>query len=183
MSSETTRQSRGLLIALALCMALQMTGLVMFQPLFALLFESFGAGVKALGVSTMAYALTSTIAAPLIGMLADSLGSRPIILVSLAAYVFAFSGYLLAAAAWELILLRGLAGICTAGLIPAMNSITGDLAPEPRRGAWIGVGVVLLATLTGLTYPASEPYTRGESGPNAGTGKKASGSFLKIGEL
>jgi MFS family permease len=159
MSTDATRQSNGLLVALALCMALQMTGLVMLQPLFALRFESFGAGVKALGVSTMAYALTSTIAAPFIGMLADRFGRRPIILVSLAAHVFAFSGYLFAAAPWELILLRGLAGIFTAGLIPAMTSIIGDLAPETRRGHWIGIvnggasaGWIVGPLLGGLLY-------------------------------
>jgi len=87
----------------------------------------------------MAYALTFAFAAPFIGMLADRFGRRPIILVSLAAYVLAFSGYLFAASAWLLILLRGLAGVFTAGLLPAMMSIVGDLAPENRRAQWIGI--------------------------------------------
>jgi MFS family permease len=136
---QTTRQSPRGLIALALCMALQMTGFVMILPLFARRFESFGAGVAALGVSAMAYALTSTIAAPFIGMLADRWGRRPIILFSLAAYMLAFGGYLLATSAWLLIFLRGLAGFFTAGLVPAMTSMVGDLAPENRRGQWIGI--------------------------------------------
>ena len=89
---------------MAVCMALQMTGFVMILPLFARRFETFGTGVEALGVSAMAFALTSTIAAPLMGMLADRFGRRPIILVSLAAYVLAFTGYLFAASALFLIL-------------------------------------------------------------------------------
>jgi DHA1 family tetracycline resistance protein-like MFS transporter len=120
-------------------MALQMTGFVMILPLFARRFESFGSGVEALGVSAMAYALTSTVAAPFIGMLADRFGRRPIILLSLSAYVLAFSGYLFAASAWLLILFRGLAGIFTAGLIPAITSSVGDLASENRRAQWIGI--------------------------------------------
>jgi MFS family permease len=120
-------------------MALQMTGFVMILPLFARRFETFGAGVEALGASAMAYALTSTFAAPFVGKLADRFGRRPIILLSLAAYVLAFSGYLFAASAWQIILLRGLAGVFTAGLVPAMTSIVGDLAPEDRRGQWIGI--------------------------------------------
>lgn len=139
MSAHPTRQSTRILVTLAACMALQMTGFVMILPLFARRFESFGAGVEALGMSAMAYALTSTFAAPFIGMLADRFGRRPIILVSLAAYVLAFTGYLFAASAWLLIFLRGLAGVFTAGLIPAMASIVGDLAPEDRRGQWIGI--------------------------------------------
>jgi MFS family permease len=111
-------------------MALHMTGFAMFQPLFALRFDSFGAGVAALSVSDMAYALTFAFAAPFTGMLADRFGRRPIILLSLVGYVLAFAGYLFAPVAWILIALRGLAGIFGAGLLPGMTSIVGDLAPE-----------------------------------------------------
>lgn len=139
MNARITRQSSGILVALSVCMALQMTGFVMILPLFARRFESFGAGVDALGVSAMAYALSSTVAAPFMGMLADRFGRRPIIQVSLAAYVAAFSGYLFASSTWLLILLRGLAGVFTAGLIPAITSSVGDLASEDRRAQWIGI--------------------------------------------
>ena len=139
MNRQRTRQSAAILVALALCYAFQMTGFVMISPLFARLFESFGTGVQALGTSAMAYALTGTIAAPFMGMLADRIGRRPIILLSLAAYALAFSGYALAASAWLLILLRGLAGLFTAGLVPAIMSSVGDLAAENRRAQWIGI--------------------------------------------
>lgn len=159
MRTQTTQPTPRILVALALCMALQMTGFVMILPLFARRFESFGAGVEALGMSAMAYALTSTVAAPFIGMLADRFGRRPIILVSLAAYVLAFSGYLFATSAWLLILLRGLAGVFTAGLVPAITSSVGDLASENRRAQWIGIvnggasaGWVIGPVLGGLLY-------------------------------
>src|SRR5512134_1374419 len=106
MSTQTKRQSTSMLVALALSMALQMTSFVMILPLFARRFESFGAGVDALGMSAMAYALSSTVAAPIIGMVADRLGRRPIILFSLAAYILAFSGYLFAISTGLIILLR-----------------------------------------------------------------------------
>jgi MFS family permease len=140
-------------------MALQMTGYVMILPLFARRFESFGASVEALGMSAMAYSFTSTVAAPFIGMLADRFGRRPIILLSLAAYVLAFSGYLFAASARLLILLRGLAGVFTAGLVPAITSSVGDLASENQRAQWIGivnggasVGWIVGPVLGGLLY-------------------------------
>ena len=139
MSTQSTRQPTSILILLSLCMALQMTGFVMILPLFARRFESFGAGVEALGISSMAYALTSTAAAPFIGMLADRFGRRPIILLSLSAYVLALSGYLFATSTWLLILLRGLTGVFTAGLIPAITSSVSDLASENRRAQWIGI--------------------------------------------
>jgi MFS family permease len=140
-------------------MALHMTGFAMFQPLFALRFDSFGAGVAALSVSDMAYALTFAFAAPFTGMLADRFGRRPIILLSLAGYVLAFAGYLFAPVAWILITLRGLAGIFGAGLLPGMTSIVGDLAPENRRAQWIGIvnggaaaGFIVGPSLGGLLY-------------------------------
>jgi MFS family permease len=154
MSARKNLQSSSILVALAVCMALQMTGFVMILPLFARRFESFGSRVEALGVSAMAFALTSTFAAPFIGMLADRFGRRPIILVSLTAYVVAFSGFLFATAAWLMILLRGLAGAFTAGLIPAITSMVGDLAPQNRRAGWIGIvnGEPLPVGLPGLCW-------------------------------
>jgi len=41
MGTQITRQSTSPLLALAFCMALQMTGFVMLLPLFARRFESF----------------------------------------------------------------------------------------------------------------------------------------------
>jgi DHA1 family tetracycline resistance protein-like MFS transporter len=147
------------MIFLAICLALQMTSFVMIMPLFARRFSDFGAGVEALGLSSMAYALTSTIAAPFMGTLADRFGRRPLVLGSLAVYVFTFCGYLFAGSAGTFILLRGLAGVFTAGLIPAVTSIVADLAPEDRRAQWIGIvnggasfGWIAGPVLGGLLY-------------------------------
>lgn len=159
MNPRPTRHPTRTLAALSLCMALQMTGFVMVLPLFARRFESFGAGMEALGISSMAYALTSMLAAPFIGALADRFGRRPVILVSLSACILAFGGFLLAGSSLALILLRGAAGLCTAGLIPAIASSAGDLASEDRRAQWMGilgggasVGWILGPLLGGLLY-------------------------------
>ena len=159
MTTQTTRQSPSILVALALCMALQMAGFAMFLPLFALRFDSFGAGVQALSASDMAYALTFSLVAPFLGMLADRFGRRPVILLSLAGYVLVFTGYLAAATAWLLTLIRALAGVFAAGLLPGMTGVVGDLAPENRRAQWIGIvnggaaaGYIVGPELGGLLY-------------------------------
>lgn len=156
---SASRQPAGPLLALAACMALQMTGFVMILPLLPRRFESLGAGVEALGVSAMSYALAGIVAAPVMGNMADRFGRRPIVLFSLAAYVLAFTGYLLAISTSLLILIRGLAGLFTAGLIPAITSIVGDQAPEDQRAQWIGivnggasVGWIVGPLLGGLLY-------------------------------
>jgi len=140
-SVYSPRQSDPLKIvsALSVCMALQMTSFVMILPLFARRFTEFGAGVEALSFSAMAYALTSTVAAPFMGALSDRFGRRPLVLVSLAAYILAFSGYLFAPSAQSIIVLRGVAGAFTAGLVPAVIGIVADLAPTDRKAQWIGI--------------------------------------------
>jgi MFS family permease len=159
MSTHPARKPLSILVALAFCMALQMTGLAMILPLFARRFESFGAGVQALGASAMAYALASAVAAPLMGMLSDRTGRRPILLASLAGLALAFSGFLYASSSWPLILIRGLAGVFIAGLQLTMTSVVGDLAPKDRRAQWIGivyggtaVGYIVGPLLGGLLY-------------------------------
>ena len=173
MLSQSPWRSSRTLVALALCMGLQFTGFVTLLPLFARRFESFGAGVAALGVSAMAYALTSTVAAPFIGMIADRYGRRPIILFSLVAYMVAFTGYLLATSAWMLILFRGLAGVFTAGLTPAVLSSVGDLAPENRRGQWVGPGDCAPAR--------PRAWGRNSSGKPVGAGNNLSDRFAARG--
>ncbi len=131
--------NRQVMICLAICMALQMTSFVVILPLFARRLTEFGAGVNALGISDMASALAATLSAPLMGALADRLGRRPLVLASLAVYIVAFTGYLLVTSASTFIVLRALAGALTTGLMPAATGMVADLAPENRRGQWIGV--------------------------------------------
>ena len=126
-------------LALAACMALQMTSFVMILPLFARRLSDFGAGVDALGLSALAYALAATFAAPVLGSLADRIGRRPLVLGSLAIYALAFTGFLLAGSAEVFVLVRGLAGGFTAGLIPAVMGIVADIAPADRRAQYVGV--------------------------------------------
>lgn len=146
-------------LALAMCMGLQMTGFLIIMPLFAHLLDDFGAGIEALGLSTMAYALTSTLAAPFMGALADRIGKRPLVLASLVVYVLAFTGYWLADSAEAFILLRGLTGALTAGLTPAVMSIIGDIAPSDRRAQAVGIvnggasiGWIIGPNIGGLLY-------------------------------
>lgn len=160
-SIRSSRQSdpRKIVSALSVCMALQMTSFVMILPLFARRFTELGAGVEALSLSAMAYALTSTITAPFMGALSDRFGRRPLVLISLAAYILAFSGYLLASSTETIVLLRGMAGTFTAGLVPAVIGIVSDLAPDDRKAQWIGfvnggasVGWIVGPVIGGILY-------------------------------
>jgi DHA1 family multidrug resistance protein-like MFS transporter len=130
---------RQVMACLSVGMALQMTAFVIILPLLARRFNELGAGVEALGASSMAYALAGTLAAPFMGGLADRVGRRRVVVGSLAAYVLAFTGYLVASSVLAFVLLRALAGAFTAGLIPAVTGLVADLAPNDQRAKWIGV--------------------------------------------
>jgi len=153
------RRARNIIILLAGSTAVMMTGFGIIFPIFARRFSELGSGVETLGLMTMAYAITSIVASPFLGTLADRFGRRPIILVSLAAYVAANIGFLLADSTAMIIAVRALQGALTAGLVPASMGIVADIAPEDQRARWVGVvmggysmGFVFGPALGGVLY-------------------------------
>jgi multidrug resistance protein len=140
---------------------LMMTGFGIIMPVFARRLGEFGAGVQALGWMTTAFALAQLIAAPFLGSLADRIGRRPLVLLSLAAFTLTNIGYLLASSTTTFILVRAMGGALTAGLFPAAMGVVADLVPEDRRGRWIGfimggygAGFVFGPVVGGLLYDA-----------------------------
>jgi hypothetical protein len=59
------------------------TSFVISLPKFSSRFSQPGAGLAALGIREMAFALTSTLAAPFMSALADRIDRRPLVLHSL----------------------------------------------------------------------------------------------------
>ncbi|MGB3717304.1 MAG: MFS transporter, partial [Candidatus Promineifilaceae bacterium] len=154
-----SRRARNIIVILAIIAALQMISFGIIIPIFPRRLGDFGGGVEALGLMAMAYSITSIAAAPFMGSLADRYGRRPLLLGSLAAYVLAFTGYLLATSTESFIVIRALAGVLTAGLGPATMGIVSDIAPENERARWIGivgggssVGWIIGPPLGGLLY-------------------------------
>ena len=133
------KRARAIVLLLAGSVALMMTGFGIIMPVFARRLSEFGDGVEALGLMTMAFALAQMIASPIIGSMADKYGRRPIILLSLGAFVLTNIGYLLAQSTNVFILIRAAGGFFTAGLFPAAMGVVADTIPEENRGRWIGV--------------------------------------------
>ncbi|MCA9931473.1 MAG: MFS transporter [Anaerolineales bacterium] len=138
-SQPDPKRARTIVLLLAASVALMMTGFGIIMPVFARRLSEFGDGVEALGLMTMAFALAQMIASPFAGSMADKYGRRPIILLSITAFVLTNIGYLLAQSTNMFILIRAAGGFLTAGLFPAAMGVVADTIPEANRGRWIGV--------------------------------------------
>ncbi|UCC65118.1 MAG: MFS transporter [Anaerolineae bacterium] len=158
-SGLAPRRARNIILLLAVSLGLLMTGYAIIMPIFARRLGEFGSGVGVLSLMSTAYALAGIVASPFMGMLADRIGRRPLVLGSLAAFALANIGFLLATSTEMLIVMRALEGALSAGLFPAALGIVADVAPEDRRARWLGwvmggasVGWVLGPMAGGVLY-------------------------------
>lgn len=153
------QQARRIILLLIVCVALMMTGSGLVMPIFARRLSDFGAGVEALGMMAMGFALAQLIASPFMGTLADQYGRRPWILLALGGSVFTSLGYLYAPSTIYFIALNVADGLLSAGLFPAIMGIVADLIDEKARAQWIGfmmggfgVGTIFGPLVGGLLY-------------------------------
>jgi DHA1 family tetracycline resistance protein-like MFS transporter len=153
------RRIRTLILLLAACVALMMTGSGIVMPIFARRIDELGGGVRTLGWLSMSFALAQFLASPYMGGLADRFGRRPLVLVALAAFSAANVGFLFARSPATLIAIRAVGGALTAGLFPASLGIIGDMVPKERQARWIGIvmgcyglGLVVGPVVGGVLY-------------------------------
>jgi MFS family permease len=143
-------------------LALLMTGYGVVFPVFARRLTELGAGVEALGLMSMAFAIGQFLAAPFMGAMADRVGRRPLILLALASVIVANIAYLLADTVPQYMAIRFAVGASSAGLLPAAMAVVGDIVPADERARWTGtlmagygVGFIFGPTLGGVLYDTS----------------------------
>ena len=152
-------QAKRIILLLAATVAMLMTGVGIVFPIFARRLSELGGGVQTLGLMTVAFMLAQFIFAPIMGSLADRLGRKTIILLSLAAFALANIGYLFATSTTEIIVIRATQGALSAGLYPSAMAMVGDLMPENQRARWVGIisasyaaGFIFGPLLGGILY-------------------------------
>ena len=108
-----------------------------------------------IGVMAALYALMQFIFAPVLGALSDTLGRRPVLLISLAGAAINYVIMALAPQLWMLVLGRAIAGLTSANMSVATAYIT-DISPEETRarrfglsGAMFGIGFIIGPVLGG----------------------------------
>ena len=130
-------------------------------PVYAPLIQRFEGGDAAsaaryLGFFSMAWALAQFIAAPVLGVLSDRIGRRPVILISLFGLAFDYMLMAFAPSIGWLFVGRVLSGL-TAGGIGAANAYMADVTPPEKRaqtfglvGAAWGVGFIVGPAIGGF---------------------------------
>lgn len=109
-----------------------------------------------IGIATALYALMQFIFAPVLGALSDTLGRRPVLLISLGGAAIDYVIMAFAPQLWMLLLGRAIAGLTSANVSVAMAYIT-DITPENERArrfglfnAMFGAGFIIGPVLGGL---------------------------------
>jgi DHA1 family tetracycline resistance protein-like MFS transporter len=115
------------------------------------------AGASAIGgLLALSYAVFQFIFGPVMGNLSDSIGRRPVLLVSLASLAIDFLVMAFAPSLFWLFLARILTGIAGASNAPAQSAIADLVKPDERArvfamlGAAFGVGFVIGPALGGV---------------------------------
>ncbi|RBP02561.1 DHA1 family tetracycline resistance protein-like MFS transporter [Roseiarcus fermentans] len=110
----------------------------------------------AIGIMTALYAVMQFIFAPVLGSLSDSLGRRPVLLISLAGAAVNYVVMAFAPQLWMLLLGRAVAGLTSANVSVATAYIT-DISQEDQRAgrfglsnAMFGIGFVIGPVLGGI---------------------------------
>ena len=126
--------TRPKLFTLILLSSLSVVSLNMFLPSLSAIAGEFHAGYGLLAnVSIAGYAGTTTVLQLLIGPLSDRVGRRPVILASLAIFICASLGCLLATDVWTFLLFRTMQAAIVSGL--ALSRVIIRDAEPPQRAA------------------------------------------------
>ncbi|MEM8957884.1 MAG: MFS transporter [Pseudomonadota bacterium] len=157
----SSRSKRWPLIFITMTLALDATGIGLILPVMPDLIRdveggSLGDAAVWGGILATAYAVMQFLFGPLLGRLSDSVGRRPVLLVSLGAMALTYAGMALAQTLWMLLAARLLGGMAAATQATAAASLS-DLAKPGEKaqtfgliGAAFGIGFVIGPLAGGL---------------------------------
>ncbi len=123
---------------LALCVFSATLGIGIISPLLPLYVRDMGATGVGLGVIMACYAITNSVAVPIVGRLSDRRGRKVFLTIGLLAYALISVGYIYAGNVAHLSLVRLFQGVAGAMTIPIAIAYLGDLSPEGEEGKWMG---------------------------------------------
>jgi MFS family permease len=117
-------------------------GLMSIQPIITVYISQLSKSTTDValmsGMVFSASGLASIIAAPRLGRLSDKIGPQKVMTVALMVAALLFIPQAMVDSPWQLMGLRFLLGIATAGLLPSINSLVKQLTPDEFAGRVFG---------------------------------------------
>lgn len=145
-------------IVLILPVTLVVMGAVLLAPIMPKLMQTFGHidNAKILVPILIAVpALCIAIFAPIAGTLADKIGRRRLLIISMAVYAFFGMLPLVIDSYWPLLVTRIGVGICEAILITCSTALIGDHFSGAQRDKWLGSQAALSTFSAMILFPVS----------------------------
>jgi len=156
---ERTRRAATIFIFVTILLdmlAVGMIGPVLPKLIAGFAGNNYPSAAQIIGLFATAWALMQFFCSPLLGMLSDRVGRRPVILISNAVTVIDYAIMALAPNLWWLFAGRVLSGIATSNMTAASAYIADVTPPEKRAAAFgligsaFGLGFVLGPAIGGL---------------------------------
>ncbi|QBD80839.1 MFS transporter [Ktedonosporobacter rubrisoli] len=160
---EDTRPKRmtSALILLSFCVAFLMTGFGIIVPVYPQRLQALGLGAETLALMEAGFGLGMFLFSTPMGTLADRIGRRPIVLLSLSGFIVTNIALAFVNVPALFILIRFVEGALVAGLFPVASAIVGDSVTPEQQGRWLGIlttaqaaGTALGPGVGGLLYQA-----------------------------
>jgi len=141
---------------------LDLVGFGIILPLTPYLAKEFQATAVEIGYLMAIFSLMQFLCSPFWGRLSDTIGRRPVMLISIAGVAISYLFFAYANSMMILFVARAAAGFFSANISTA-SAIIADITPKDKRsigmgliGAAFGLGFILGPTLAGLTGPIGE---------------------------
>lgn len=148
-TAAQTPPPKGITTALAFlsgCIALLMTGFGIIIPIFPQRLEALGLGAGTLALMEGGFGLGMFLFSTPMGTLADRIGRKPIVFLSLAGFIITNVILALVNVPLVFILVRFIEGALVSGLMPAATAMVGDSVPAEKQGRWLGMITTAQAT-------------------------------------
>lgn len=121
-------------------------GVPLVSPALPVFRDTFGVSDAQASLIVSAYFAVGIVLSPFIGMIADRVGRKRVLVSSLFGFALTGGAAVFAPSFDALLLLRTLQGTAAAGLFITTITLIGDVFEGPRRNAVLGVNIAVLST-------------------------------------
>jgi DHA1 family tetracycline resistance protein-like MFS transporter len=140
---------------------LDILGFGILVPVIPFLVQPFDSSALIIGLLTVAFSFSQFLAAPVLGVMSDRWGRRPILIISIIGAAIAYTAFGAAHALWVFFLARIVDGL-SGGNISTAQAYIADVSPPADRaknfgliGAAFGAGFVLGPAIGGILSQVS----------------------------